>query len=81
MNQMKKKKSSGKDGVTQECLLMGKNTLVMPITWLIYTSIASGIFPKEWKEAIINLILKKGAPTDKTKCNQVFDIMIVLLQF
>ena len=40
------------------CLLIGKDILKFP-------SIESGIFPNEWKVAIVAPILKKGDPTDK----------------
>ena len=65
MDGMKKKKSSGKDGVSQECLLMGKDVLKIPLTRIINNSIETGRFPDEWKEAIVAPILKKGDPTDK----------------
>ena len=32
MDQMKKKKSSGKDGISQECLLLGKEVNKIPLT-------------------------------------------------
>ena len=57
---MKKKKSSGIDGVSQECLLEGSEVLVIPLTRLINTSIQSGIFPEEWKLAVVTPLLKKG---------------------
>ena len=50
---MKKKKSSGTDGVTQECLLNGVNTLAIPLTHIINASISSGIVPEHWKEAVV----------------------------
>ena len=65
MDAMKKKKSAGLDGISQENLLLGKEVLVIPLTRIINSSISTGIFPKEWKEAVISPILKKGDPTDK----------------
>ena len=54
MDGMKKKKSSGIDGLSQECLLGGSEVLVIPLTRLINTSRKSGIFPEEWKVAIFS---------------------------
>ena len=62
MKNMQKKKSAGKDGVSQECLLLGKDVLSIPLTRIINSSITSGIFPEEWKESIVCPILKKGTP-------------------
>ena len=38
MKKMKKKKSAGTDGVTQECLLMGVDVVAEPLTHIINTS-------------------------------------------
>ena len=62
---LKKKKSSGSDGLTQEQLVLGAKALAAPLTRLINSSITSGVFPEAWKEAIITPILKKGDPTKK----------------
>ena len=64
MKSMSKKKSKGKDGVSQECLLIGAEVLAAPLTKIINNSITSGIFPADWKEAIVVPILKKGDPKD-----------------
>ena len=45
--------------------MMGAKTIAAPLTRIINSSIASGIFTEEWKEAIISLIFKKGDPTKK----------------
>ena len=65
MNKMKKKKSAGVDGISQENLLLGTEILAIPLTRLINCSIKSGIFPQEWKEALVTPILKKGDPQEK----------------
>ena len=44
MDDMKKKKSSGIDGVSQEGILIFSEVLVIPLTRLINSSIQSGIF-------------------------------------
>ena len=65
MDKMKRKKSLGKDGISQECLLTGKEVLKIPLTIIINCSIETGVFPSDWKEAVVAPILKKGDPTDK----------------
>ena len=71
MEGMKKKKSKGPDGLSQDLLLLGKESLVIPLTRLINTSISSGKFPESWKEATVTPILKKGKATDKTNYRPV----------
>ena len=57
MKEMRKKKSSGRDNVTQECLLNGMDVLAEPLTHIINASIASGVVPDHWKEAVVVPIL------------------------
>ena len=71
MDRMKKKKSKGPDGISQELLLLGKDMLVIPLTRIINSSINEGKFPDCWKEATVTPILKKGATTDKTNYRPV----------
>lgn len=71
MDDMKKKKSAGLDGISQECLLMGSDIIAVPLTRIINTSIQSGIFPEEWKTAVVTPILKKGDQNDKTNYRPV----------
>ena len=51
---MKKKKSSGPDGISQENLILGTDWLVIPLTRII-----NGEFPEVWKEAIVTPLLKR----------------------
>ena len=60
MKKMAKKKSKGKDGIPQDCLLLGQEVLASPLTDVVNSSITTGTFPVEWKEAIVVPILKKG---------------------
>ena len=46
MKKMVKKKSKGKDGISQECLLLGQEALAAPLTTIINESIETGVFPK-----------------------------------
>ncbi len=64
---MKKKKSAGIDGISQEQLVLGAKVLVVPLTRIINSSISSGEFPSMWKEALVTPILKKETqPKKKT---------------
>ena len=60
MKEMRKKKSVGHDNISQECLLLGKNVLTIPLTRIINASIKDGKVPETWKEAVVTPILKKG---------------------
>ena len=61
---MKMKKSCGRDGISQACLLSGMTVLAIPLTHIINSSITAGEVPAHWKEAIVIPILKKGSKTD-----------------
>ena len=64
---LKKKKSAGIDGISQEQLVLGAKVLVVPLTRIINSSISSGEFPSMWKEALVTPILKKETqPKKKT---------------
>ena len=45
------------DGISQDVILLGEKTLMAPITYLINTSITSGVFPDHWKKAVVIPIL------------------------
>ena len=49
---------------SQECLLLGKNVLTIPLTRIINASIKDGKVPEIWKEAVVSPILKKGEKDD-----------------
>ena len=66
---MKKKKSSGIDKISQECLLLGAEILTIPLTRLINSSIDSGIFPEEWEKGVVTPLLKKGDPNNTIELN------------
>ena len=60
MKQLKTKKSAGFDGISAEILKLGAEVLAVPLTHIINTSIVSGVFPTNWKEAKVVPIHKKG---------------------
>ena len=62
---MKKKHSAGTDGLSQDKLVMGAKALVYPLLQIINQSIREGMFPSQWKEALVTPVLKKGDPTIK----------------
>ena len=57
---LKPKKSFGKDGITSEVLKLGANVLVVPLTYIINTSIITCKYPQEWKVAKVMPLYKKG---------------------
>ena len=61
LKKLNKKKSSGLDGLSQENLLLGSNNLLGPLTTIVNRSIVEGVFPKEWKQAAVIPVLKKGS--------------------
>ena len=63
LKKLKKKKSSGIDGLSQENLIMGTANLLAPLTAIVNQSILDGEFPDGWKEALVTPILKKGCKT------------------
>ena len=46
-------------------MMEGSEVLAIPLTRLINTSIQSGIFPEEWKLAVVTFLLKKGDQKEK----------------
>ena len=64
MKKMSKKKTAGRDGISQECLLLGQEILAAPLTTIINQSVNTGVFPSQWKEAVVVPILKKGDAKD-----------------
>ena len=59
---MKRKKSAGIDGISQEILVQGAPSLTTTLTDIFNTSITNGKFPSSWKEGLVTPVLKKGDP-------------------
>ena len=47
---LKMKKSAGKNGISQEQLILGTDILAMPLMMIINESILMGEVPKIWKK-------------------------------
>ena len=65
MCSLKKKKSAGVNGFSEENLVLWAKVLVVPLTWIINNSITNGEFPEMWQEALVTPILKKEEPSKK----------------
>ena len=57
---LKSKKSFGIDGITSEVLKIGSNVLVVPLTYIVNSSITTGKYPSLWKIAKVIAVHKKG---------------------
>jgi hypothetical protein len=57
---LKSKKSHGHDGISSEVLKLGAKVLVIPLTYIINTSILTGKYPTNWKTAKVIPLHKKG---------------------
>ena len=62
IKQMKNKKSSGRDEITQEQMKLGLEVLAR----IINASVTEGKFPEIWKCGIVTPVLKKGSSKNKT---------------
>ena len=60
LKQLKSKKSFGHDGISSQVLKIGAKILVIPLTYIINTSILTGKFPTNWKIAKVTPLYKKG---------------------
>ena len=60
LKSLKQKRSYGHDGISSEVLKLAAEILVIPLTYIINTSIITGKFPTNWKLAKIVPLHKKG---------------------
>ena len=60
LNTIKSKHSCGFDDISSHLLKKSATVIYVPLTHLINTSITSGIFPDDWKLAIVKPLHKKG---------------------
>ena len=59
VKKLKNKRSHGLDGISSEILKLSGQALIAPLTWIINSSITSGIFPTKWKQACVTPLHKK----------------------
>lgn len=64
MKTLKKEKSSGPDGISNEAISTGKALLVQPLTILFNKILEDKKIPAEWAKSDIVLLYKKGNPKD-----------------
>ena len=50
---MRSKRSCGADELSQVKMIQGAEELVKPLTIIINKSIQEGVFPEDWKKAIV----------------------------
>ena len=62
LSDLKSKSSSGIDGLSTKMLKQISPVVTTPLTYIINTSIVSGVFPDIWKHSKITAILKRGDP-------------------
>ena len=60
LKSLKSKKSFGTDGINAEILKLGADMLVLPLTYIINSSILQGKYPTRWKEAKVIPLHIKG---------------------
>ena len=60
MKSLKTKKSCVTDGITSEILKLWAEVLVVPLTYIINSSILTGTFPSKWKVSTVVPLFKKG---------------------
>ena len=60
MKDMKKKKSSGLKGISQDLAKKGN----IKLSHSLDTSIENGVFPTKWEKAMVIPMLKKGKQKD-----------------
>jgi hypothetical protein len=52
-------KSLGPDGISNKILKECASALCTPLAWLFNMSLSLGIFPDQWKEAMVTSLFKK----------------------
>ena len=72
---MPNKDSCGLDGISQRAIKAGVYSLIIPLTWVINTSILTSTFPTTWKAAKITAIYKgKGSKKDKSNYRPISNL-------
>ena len=78
INKMKNKTSSGIDFISPRVVKMAADVILIPLMYVINTSISSGTFPNSWKEAkVIPIYKNKGSKLDKKMYRPVSNLRSV----
>ncbi len=65
LRKLEPKHSHGFDDISANLLKNSAHIIYLPLTRIINTSLTSGIFPEQWKMAIVKPLFKKGNKNDK----------------
>lgn len=57
---LKNSRAIGYDGIPTIVIKKAMNVIVFPLTYIINTSILTGVFPELWKKSIVTPLFKKG---------------------
>ena len=63
IKKLKNKRSHGFDNISAELIKLAGESIIQPLTWIVNTSIVTGVFPKNWKKAKVTPLFKKGDRT------------------
>ena len=61
LNNLKKHKSGGPDSLNSNLLIELKQAIVEPLVYIFRDSLSTSVVPKDWKEASIKPLFKKGS--------------------
>ncbi len=61
---LQNKNSSGPDGISTRILKGSIDVIVVPLAYIVNTSLTSGKYPSQWKSARVVPIYKKGSSSD-----------------
>ena len=77
MQKLKVSKSFGIDGISSHFLKIGMSALAPVLSYIFNTSISEGLFPNNWKIAIVAPIYKEG-PTENTSTYRPTSVLPVV---
>jgi hypothetical protein len=77
INRLKNKASTGLDQVNSRVLKAGGSVLVLPLWFIINSSISSGKFPKRWKQSKLVPLHKKGDTHEVENYRPVSNLCVI----